>query len=290
MPQRLTIHVGYPKTGTTTLQEACFGKLTAEQFPGKAHGRMPGWLDDFRHLINYGTRPNVEAAAGDFAEVFRNLGDSVLVSLEGFTNPFVDTRYLQPKDVYQKAEHIRTVLDGPIRDGLDVRILVTVRDQVSLLPSLFAQIGVHGAAAGLFRFDYDNFLAFMLEDHIAGFGRDFCFDRYAAHCGDLFGADAVMTVLSMSDLVADRRPEAVEALAKIIPLEAAAITEALAAPKRNVRKSAEGSDYTMMLGSPIARRRAMLAPEIGYVDKARILLGRRLRRTARPRGGVRLVP
>lgn len=273
MPQRLTIHVGYPKTGTTTLQNACFATLPADVFLGKAPGRMVDWVDRFRVLVNYGTGLHVRAAAPDLAAALRGHGEAVLISLEGFTNPFVDSHYLYPKDAFLKAEHMRAALDTAMQDGLDVQVLLTVRDQTALLPSLFAQSGFHGAVAGLFEFNYDSFLDFMLDDSVAGFGPDFCFDRYAKHCAALFGQDAV-TVLNMADLIADRTPAALASLAQILPMDADAIAQALDTTPRNVRLSSGTSRYKMMVKSRVALRRLFGSREINWTQKARIASGR----------------
>lgn len=245
---------------------------------GKGQGHLVGWVDRFRQLINYGTGAHVHACADEIAQSLRTHGKNMVISLEGFTNPFVDTHYLYPKDVYLKAEHIFTALEPAIREGLELRILVTVRDQADLLPSLFAQVGFQGAMAGLFEFDYDRFLDFMFEDRVAGFGPDFAFDRYAEHCAAIFGREAV-TVLNMADLITKRTPDAIGALAKIIPMSTGEIAQALDKPAKNVRRVQGSTRYKMMVGSPVALHRLAGSRDIGWIDKARIMAGRPVFRT-----------
>ena len=82
-----------------------------------------------------------------------------------------------------------------------------------------------------------------------------------------------MTVLNMSDLVRDKAPTALESLAKIIPMTAAKIRDALEGPASNIRKSATKNRYKMMVASPLAKRHLFGCRIITWADKTWVAAG-----------------
>ena len=93
MPQELTIHVGYTKTGTTTLQNSCFSKLPENVFLCKYRNGMVDWLNEFRTILNYGKTAHVLDNAQRFSGHLSKYGEHVLISLEDISNPLFDTDY-----------------------------------------------------------------------------------------------------------------------------------------------------------------------------------------------------
>lgn len=240
----LLLHLGYPKSGTTTLQGGVFPLCDEIFFAGKR--AVPGekriWdeADRLRYMICYGTHSHQVDQGPEIRDGMERIWaesgkDRMLLSFESMTNPFVDIAYPFPRDNFQKASNIAALLSPWREAGMAFRILVTVRSQRSLLPSLFSQIYLQGFSTGLFKPDYDSFLDFMLEDQLTGFGPDFRFDEYLDHLGELFGPENVIPTV-MSDV-----PAASEAVARFLGLsQERSLSLIENAPVRNVRNKTKG--------------------------------------------------
>lgn len=246
---QLLLHLGYPKSGTTTLQAGVFPQCDQIFFAGKAAdtGRetiLPE-ANYFRRLINYASAYHLDhqsaAAIADLDRIWQDSGKTtMLMSLEGLTNPFVDTTYAQPRDLLTKASFLARMLEPVRARGTRVKILITLRAQKALMPSLFSQIYMQGFTTGLYKASYDSFLDFMLEDEICGFGPDFFFDAYLDHLGDLFGAGNVFAA-EMKSLLSGNANPASDAVADFLNIDATLCRERIAkTPKRNVRNSGKG--------------------------------------------------
>lgn len=253
----LLLHLGYPKSGTTTLQAGLYKSAPGIFFMGKTHDEKLAdpIVDRFRTLINYGTGPHVRAQAGEIAakldEIWQKEGSqTALLSLEGLTNPFVDTHYTQPKDVFSKANIIAEILDHL---QVRLRFLVTVRAQTELLPSLFSQIFLQGFSSGLFKPNYESFLDFLLEDTVQGYGPDFQFDAYLDHLGRLFGPEHVF-VAAMKPLLSTQPGRDVDAVADFIGLPEAEVRALIVSGgKKNVRNTGAQGRH-MVMHSPGVNR------------------------------------
>lgn len=240
----LLLHLGYPKSGTTTLQGGVFPLCNEIFFAGKR--AVPGekriWAeaDRFRHMICYGTHSHQTDQGPEIREGMERIWtesgkERMLLSFESMTNPFVDIAYTIPRDNFRKAGDIAAML-APWREaGVEFRVLVTIRSQRALIPSLFSQIYLQGFSTGLFKSDYDSFLDFMLEDRLTGYGPDFRFDEYLDHLGMLFGSGNVIAT-TMSDV-----PAASEAVARFLGLTQDKCRSLIEnAPVRNVRNRKKG--------------------------------------------------
>ena len=253
----LLLHLGYPKSGTTTLQAGLYRTAPGIFFMGKTHDEKMAdpIIDRFRTMVNYGTLSHIRAQktaiTDKIAEIWQaNGSDIALMSLEGLTNPFVDTHYTQPKDIFTKAEAIAEILEGL---GVTTRCLVTLRAQTELMPSLFSQIFLQGFSSGLFKPNYDAFLDFMLGDEIIGFGPDFCFDAYLDHLAALFGADQVFAV-SMKGVLADTPGRDTGVMARFMGLpEKDVITMIQEGGRQNVRNTGN-KGRRMVMKSPGVNR------------------------------------
>lgn len=244
-PKTLLVHIGYPKSGTTTLQGTLFPKAPGMAFLGKGNGPYCApEIDRFRALVNYGTYHHVTARAGAVAEDIRALwaasGQEVaLMSLEGLTNPFADTHYTQPKDTFRKMSDMARIL-APLREaGVTVRVFATLRDQVAMLPSLFSQIYLHGFATGLYGNSYPSFLDFMLGDDVLGFGPEFFFDALLDHLGDLFGQEHIYAAV-MGGLLAGKPCRETAAAAAFLGLPEEEVITLIGTEQKNARKGSAG--------------------------------------------------
>lgn len=284
MLDTLLLHVGYPKTGTTTLQESLFRNAQSVAFLGKSVDLLPPYLDEFRTLINYGTYAHVRTSAVSvcddiLAEAEARSAQRALISLEGLTNPFVDTHYTQPKDVFRKLSDIRTTLAPLMDNGIAVRLLVTVRRQSELLPSLFSQIYLQGFASGLFGASYDSFLDFLLDDEVMGFGPDFRFDAFLDHCCNAFGSDSVYCA-SMKGVLSGNKGRDSGVLSDFVDLDEARCIELIGTTKRNVRNAGASKGRRLLSYSPGVERFqnktgiSVTSKAFGAADRFRIMRGR----------------
>lgn len=288
------IHVGYPKTGTTTLRRQLFRNATRAHYWGKfgtrsAEGTSENvpWLDDLSDVVNNADDHHVAVAAPVLRDRIRDdvrklTTERSIISLEGFTNPFVDQYSLQSKDIYRKAAHLHDVL-GPLReDGINIRVLISLRRQTELLPSLFSQVCFHGAVGGHFPPSYDGFLDFLFNDTMIGHGPAFFYDRIVEHYRSLFGRKHVH-VVEMERLFTSEIGEAAETLAAFTGTELEACHAAINSGKINVRKIGEGpgAKRRMQTRSPaitrleqLSGRRRLNGMTFGIADRLRIAANR----------------
>ena len=174
---RVAIHIGYPKTGTTTLQRHLFGRLGGYTplIPGQ-----PGTSPLYRELgENLRTAP-----AADFLEATTRAflaevaaGGRLLWSDEQLAGDICD--------VGQSPERVAERLH---RLAPDARILVCVRHQGTLLGSLYSRYVKQGGYCGF---------ADFVEGRAPGFPVDLdrlAYDGLVRRYQQLFGADHVVVV------------------------------------------------------------------------------------------------
>lgn len=168
-------HVGYHKTATTWMQRRFF---TEE------HGFCPVATHEevFRHIV----QPH--GLLFDAGEMRELLDRRRAEAGEGLV-PVVSSEILsgqpfeggQQSDVY--AERIKQIAPG-------ARILISIRDQLGLLPSIYMQYLLRGGTA-----PPEVFFAGTNEPGYFGFSaHHFEYDRLVAHYQKLFGAEKVLVV------------------------------------------------------------------------------------------------
>lgn len=139
--RNLFIHVGYPKTGTTTLQKHFFPKLEEFQYIGKHDDG--GKLFDFDLSIvnNLIFKPDLNKNSFS-KEVFKK--NKILLSEESFifnslraSNINGETKIPRPIDI---ASNIRRLFNHKL---YNVKILFTIRRQDQMVTSLYSQSYLH---------------------------------------------------------------------------------------------------------------------------------------------------
>ena len=247
----LLLHVGLPKTGTTTLQVGLFeecnhlefmGKFTRKKHEGALFGAS--CVNEFRKLLNYGNEfcvtESAPLLARQIVETVENSDkDKVLVSLEGITNPFVDTDYAYPKDVFLKARHLKEVITHVENRDIDIKILITIRRQSDILPSLFAQVYLQGFSSALYENSYDSFLDFMLDDDVGGFGAMFKYDALIGNYQSLFGKENVY-IAQMEKLFVGEYTEAVRNVSDFLSIPEEECLSNIGRKRANARKRMNG--------------------------------------------------
>lgn len=192
------MHIGYPKTATTALQQHAFPALFGARYLGKkfsdpnlesAVKKMIQW--DGLHFDAQDVQSTLVAVADDVR------GQSKLpavVSHEGFTSPIVPV-VGRTIDRRLMAERCKAVFG-------DAKILIVLRNQLTLLPSLFAQLVLKNNARHLRWLRPEDWIEDALQHPrygpIAGLDYNALVNTY----DELFGAENVRIWL-FEELVKD---------------------------------------------------------------------------------------
>lgn len=166
----LLLHVGFPKTGTTTVQrwlaQHCAGRYLGKKAPGL---ELPS-TDLFEALRKAVTKPpiwatevwsatEVEAVAGTIERAFAEFGD-VIVSDE-------DLVRIRPRRHigYPLADEWEPPIVGLLRElrpRFDIRVLLTLRSQATWLPSMYSELARQSARPS--QDDFERRVDRMLAD------------------------------------------------------------------------------------------------------------------------------
>ncbi|MFO8068224.1 MAG: sulfotransferase domain-containing protein [Bacteroidales bacterium] len=138
----LYLHIGYPKTGTTTLQKYLFPKHSNIQ--SLQRNGEPGFIKNIFTCRENSIKRNLKAIANELSRHVSDEYDNYIYSSESLTsfsmffrqNPYP---YIYTLDPNSTARKLKTAfLESGIFD--DVKIIVTIRRQDDLLKSMYAQI------------------------------------------------------------------------------------------------------------------------------------------------------
>jgi len=200
--ERLILHVGYPKTGTTTLQSQIYPQLESCWFLGKRdESEQPERmfvhpvLAQARDLVNNANDLQVSVSQSAVLDGLAQLVEQAphplppvaVLSLEGFTDPIVGTHLAQHKDLYMKARHLSQMFTGPRSPFESCDIFITIRRQEQMVPSYFAQSSHRGVSCGLHNGSWQHFLDMVVDGDPIGLGMYFEFDRVCSLYREFFG-------------------------------------------------------------------------------------------------------
>ena len=183
MPQ-LLIHVGYHKTATTWMQRQLFQ-------PAHGYRQIAGHREAFDHVVKpHGLRfdpgPMQDLIARSLPVMEH--GETAVISSEILSGHHFQGGH--ESDVY--AERLKRIAPG-------ARILISIRSQLRILPSVYMQYVLRGGTLPAAQFfdgtDAIGYFAFTPEH--------FEYDRLLAHYQGLFGAENVH-VLTQESLPHDR--------------------------------------------------------------------------------------
>lgn len=142
MKKKIYIHIGYPKTGTTTLQKHFFPYIKEIKYIGK-HINRDAYFDFSSNIVNDLIFKNEHDI--DFLKIKKEISnfmtkDKILLSEEDFLfeclrPPMLKNINMQPKPM-EIAEKLRNIFD---KEHYDVTIIMTIRKQNEMLTSLYAQ-------------------------------------------------------------------------------------------------------------------------------------------------------
>ena len=183
MDHPVLLHIGYHKTATTWMQNLLFT-------PRHGYRKVARHRDIDTHLV----RPH--GLSYDPAGL-RAVIDQEATKLEPGEVPVISSELISGHPFY--GGHSSDIYAQRLREILpQARVLISVRHQLKVLPSIYSQYVLRGGTQ-----TYPEF--FAGEDRLSylGFSPDhFCYDRLVALYQDLFGAENVY-VLPQESLKAD---------------------------------------------------------------------------------------
>ncbi|MAE69718.1 MAG: hypothetical protein CME06_04520 [Gemmatimonadetes bacterium] len=139
---RVVLHIGLPKTGTTTLQTGLFARHDAWHFVGKpllfTNAEMHRTIRPIVELDDEVYGAGLDSFRSDRIEaLLRSPSDRIVISEEEFSTGTVRTRV----DRNTIAQRLRDLFP-------DARIIVTVRNQLDVIPSVYGQLVNMGVLVG----------------------------------------------------------------------------------------------------------------------------------------------
>lgn len=221
--KRVIIHLGFPKTGTTTLQNELFNKLNDHVYLGRPYVNYE--VEELFTSILNDNETNFSAKASGYRDYLKHfVGDtSIMISNEGLTNSSITEKSgLNSKDVFKR---LYTVFSG----FGDIQIILTIRDQITILPSFYAQF--------VKEVTFDEFIRNGVDKNISIFDNLY-YSRILMELNNIFG-DQNVCCIRYEDLINDRNKFAGK-LADAIGIEVSNVLETLEM-KHNQKRTSNGA-------------------------------------------------
>lgn len=207
MKQKIYLHPGYPKTGTTTLQTYVLPQVT-QMLSGMYFGKQydidgtditPVKIDQFRKMVNEIDLTEFNNKKDEIWQQYKFInGLTLIVSDEGYLSEAIKYKVtgnkLKTTNAFTTAEKMHALFGK--HAGFDPHILITIRRQDSLLPSLYAQAYAHFFRRIPELFDFTHFLDELFNEkskynHIfLPLNYDIVVDKYC----ELFGKENVTVI------------------------------------------------------------------------------------------------
>lgn len=207
----LLFHLGFPKCASTTLQRLLFSCHPQIQNIGKPrsldHPETRGLIRTLKYSEHFRFRKNT-AAQTFFADQLQPGKLNVFSCEDLAVGPYWLTQH--PKTADRHSILLSLKLLGP-----EARVLVVVRDQMKILPSIYTQLRAGG------RTDLPDFQTWITEQLAARVGPSVIdgldYAAYLEAVADIFGRDRLI-VLDFAQIVADT-PGALAGLAAELGLD-----------------------------------------------------------------------
>jgi hypothetical protein len=242
--RKLIVHLGYPKTGTTTIQRNFFSN----------HRR-----------INYLGRPFDRAEIEKALYIISDFDDIVFNEYLNFIISVFDSNLADDKISVLSSEHhthkFTLVLGGAsernmgliakrlyqifeLMDNVDVRFLFTIRRQIEMFESYYVQKYNDFKKTDINTFD--KLYKFSIDHQDQGLMLALNYDKIISFYCDLFGSNKV-TVLVFEEFIADRLNYC-NKLAILLNIDEREILSLLSAQKENIsNKDKEGGKFKYSL-------------------------------------------
>ena len=233
--RKLFLHVGYPKTATTTLQKKLFARHPGICYLGKP---LAGKLQDIEQCILRLDSIQFERALPGLQEKFAALvqdcpeQQNMLISHEGFLRA---ARY-EGHDIGRTAERLKQVFSEPAGDEIEVHVLITIRKQVDIIPSYYFD----SVSRSPDRFH--RFIDSSLENPQYGYFPSLFYDQVIGYYAALFGRER-LRVLPFEAFIS-RRENFLDTLAGYLGIDAGECLGLVGGKSHNVKMRA-GEGYRL---------------------------------------------
>lgn len=173
------LHIGYPKTGTKTLQNGLFENLADITFLGMSAKTKPlaPILERIKHY------DSIEYPADETRRIYNNildgitpLKDTILISNEDLTTANLFDRKMVDRGLV--AERLKSVL-GP------AKIMIVIRSQLTAIPSLYTQLC---PLDGYSKPRFEQTLKENLNNFSNGFLSNYKYDKLIKRYEECFGS------------------------------------------------------------------------------------------------------
>jgi hypothetical protein len=208
---RLFIHVGFPKTASSTLQRHLFARHSDVSYLGKPFSDPMARVEEAMLTLDEAAfereKPELQRRVRE--EIAKAPAGRMVLSHEGFLR---STRYGH-HDVRRTARRIHDIFAAALGADGELRILICLRRQPDLLLSHYAHF-VRGNQEA-----FDSYVDAVLETPREGFAASLFYDELLTCYAEIFGEDK-LEILLFEDLVADRDRFLGE-LSRILDIDAA---------------------------------------------------------------------
>ena len=264
--RKFFIHVGYPKTATTTLQKRLFARHPGICYLGKP---LTGKLLDIEYRMLNLDSIQFARALPELREMFLAVMQqchdtrNALLSHEGFLRV---TRY-SGHDIGRTAERIKQVFSEPVADGFETHVLITIRKQVDIIPSYFFDSVSRSPRR------FRQFLADSLENPLYGYFSSLFYDAVIRYYCMLFGRDRV-TVMPFEAFITGR-DDFLKTLAGHLEIDYGTCLELASGGSYNT-KARSGSGYRLTANEYLLDQINRYWPQLAGLPRSLRLLLKRI--------------
>ena len=237
---QIIFHVGFPKTGTTTLQAKIFPNLESIHYLGKSPQSRPSFSEShklfFEQLIYLSegdfdnSFPELQARATDLFQL-KTKGVK-LFSHEGFIrNTNMSKAKKKYQDIYRTLSRMKKIFDG--LEGNQLKLMVTIRKQEDLLPSYFAEFYRDEQAVNGHQ-NFKQFLSLHLNQNSpCSFPDSLKYFKLYRHLATLISAENVLMIPCEGIFISDQQITSL--LANFLGLEDPSPFQAMQSQHLNAR-------------------------------------------------------
>jgi hypothetical protein len=207
----LFIHVGFPKTASTTLQRHLFARHSGLGYLGKPFSETMAQVEESILRLDSFLYQESKAGLQDLVrdEISKSQHDKLLISHEGFLR---NTRYGH-HDLGTTAQRLHQVFAEGLGPDSTVRIIVNLRKQPDLILSHYAHF-IRGSQD-----DFDSYVETILKNPHYDFPSSLYYYELLSYYADLFGKDNINVVIF--ECLQRNREQFVGELSAILGIDAA---------------------------------------------------------------------
>ena len=244
--QKFVLHLGYPKTGTTSLQHNLLEHHANIDLIGNPFGSFDSAYVELEKDLLITDSLFFNEKIDNIANVlFQRVKESKekipLISREQLLHSNKYPEY-GGQDIGKTLERLATVLEHPLFSDYQPLIVITIRRQPEIITSYYAHMSelLRGRQ---FNYDetFEDFLAGQMQESRRGFLLSLNFDVVADHCCQLFGKDNVFIL--PAEGIFEMRDREISILANMLNDSSDNIKQVLSGKNetpRNVKRNQQG--------------------------------------------------